>query len=113
MKIEVRFVAVEPSDQLLEAITRQVYFHLSRFAPELESVSLKVSDVNGPRGGVDQRCQVLVRGPGVRSNVVAMSADPESAADIALERCAVALGHSINRNRNRLQLRAGLLQRAS
>lgn len=104
MKVEVRFHAVAPSPDLVDEVTRQVHFHLSRFAREVEQVWVKLSDVNGPRGGVDQRCQVQVRGPRIESTVEAMSADPTSAADLALERCAATLGHSVGRSRAALRV---------
>lgn len=62
MKIEVRLRGLPPSDSLRDHTVRRVHFHLSRFGRELSGV-VRIVDVNGPRGGVDKRCQVTVRGP--------------------------------------------------
>ena len=43
---------------------------LGKFAASIERVSVRVTDVNGPRGGVDQRCRVKVVLIGLPSVVV-------------------------------------------
>jgi ribosomal subunit interface protein len=50
---------------LTEALRRHVHnrlgFTLSRAASRARRVNVKLSDLNGPRGGVDKRCLVEVR----------------------------------------------------
>ena len=41
-------------------VARKLGMKLGKFATSIERVSVRVSDVNGPRGGVDQRCRVKV-----------------------------------------------------
>jgi hypothetical protein len=51
-----------------ERIERRVGFALSRLATQIRQVDVHLCDVNGPRGGIDKRCRVLVhfeRGPAV------------------------------------------------
>ena len=61
MKIEV----VDRGNCLDDASTsfadRRLHFALSRFDSKIGSVILTVEDTNGPRGGIDKRCQVLIR----------------------------------------------------
>ena len=40
---------------------RRLLFALSRFDSRITSVVLTVEDTNGPRGGVDKRCQLLLK----------------------------------------------------
>lgn len=40
---------------------RRLLFALSRFGSKIASVTLTVEDVNGPRGGIDKRCQLLIK----------------------------------------------------
>lgn len=57
-------------DSLREQIERRVGFALSRFSDELSSVLVRLDDLNGPKGGVDKRCRVHLRGPTIGELVV-------------------------------------------
>jgi hypothetical protein len=100
LKIEIRFRALEPSDLLRDHAVRRVHFHLSRFGPEIHRVQVRVSDVNGPKGGIDKQCQVTVRGRRMGPVVVDdLSADAWSAVDLAIERAGRAVGRELERGR--------------
>ncbi len=102
MRIEVRFRALDPSEPLREHVLRAVHFHLSRFGRELSSVSARIGDVNGPKGGIDKRCQLHVRGPRIGSLVVAeVSADAYAAVDACAERAGRSVGRELERLRTR------------
>lgn len=102
MKVEVRFRALDPSEPLREYVLRAVHFHLSRFGGELSSVSARIGDVNGPKGGIDKRCQLQVRGPRIGSLVVAeVSADAYAAVDACAERAGRGVGRELERHRTR------------
>lgn len=48
---------------------RRLSFALSRFGPRVRSVSVRLADMNGPRGGFDKRCAMealLTTGESVR-----------------------------------------------
>ena len=49
---------LDPDDRTY--IRRKLGMKLGKFAPSIERVSVRVEDVNGPRGGVDHACQVKV-----------------------------------------------------
>ena len=51
---------VECTDELREFVQRKLAFALSRFADRVQSVDVLLDDVNGPRGGIDQRCRLIV-----------------------------------------------------
>ena len=102
MKIEVRFGALEASEPLREYVPRAVHLHLSRFGRELSSVSARIGDVGGPRGGIDKRCQLHVRGPRLGSFVVAVvGADAYAAVDACAERAGRSVGRELERLRTR------------
>jgi len=100
MKTEVRFHGVETSESLREHATRRVQLHLSRFGRDLTGVVVRIGDVNGPKGGLDKRCRVTVRGPRVGSATLdEYSGDIWSAVDLALERVARNVGRTLEKAR--------------
>lgn len=67
-------------------------FVMRRMAWVVPRAHVRMSDVNGPRGGVDKQCRVELRAPGNATVVVtAVTRDWRSALDTALARAAHAL----------------------
>ena len=60
MKIQIRKRRVEVSDTLRAYVERRLGFALGRFGDRLGPITVRFSDVNGHRGGVDKRCQIHV-----------------------------------------------------
>jgi putative sigma-54 modulation protein len=60
MRIVIRtsHLALQPAHRA--QIERRASFALSRLSAVVTRVEVSLSDVNGPRGGVDKRCRVLV-----------------------------------------------------
>ncbi len=103
MKIELRVRGLENVAVLREHIERRMQFALGRFGGEVGSVTVRVSDENGPRGGVDKRCHLTVRGPKVGTVVIDerhMAA--EAAVDLAAGRAGRAVARMLERSRDRL-----------
>ena len=101
MKVEVRFHGLEASEELRVHAARRVHQHLSRFGQQLSAVVVRIADVNGPKGGLDKRCQVTVRGPRLgTSTFEGLSGDPSSAVDAVVERVARAVGRALERVRS-------------
>ncbi|MBP6118424.1 MAG: HPF/RaiA family ribosome-associated protein [Giesbergeria sp.] len=75
--------------QFRDLTERRVRFVLRRLGWMVPRAEVKMSDVNGPRGGIDKRCQVELRTDGAGSLVVASVAnDWRAALDNALARAA-------------------------
>jgi ribosome-associated translation inhibitor RaiA len=60
MNLDVRGVKYELGERLLEHLERRLRFALGRFASRIAGVSVRLSDVNGPRGGIDKRCRIAI-----------------------------------------------------
>jgi ribosome-associated translation inhibitor RaiA len=75
---------------------------LDRHAARVERVRVSLSDVNGPRGGIDQRCALHaeVRGTAVLASA-AVAGDLHGAIAEALARLRAALARALSRQRNR------------
>jgi hypothetical protein len=68
---------------------RRVRFVLRRLSQRVTRADVQFSDVNGPRGGVDKRCQIELRAAGGGAVVVSsVKSDWRAALDDALLRAA-------------------------
>jgi len=77
---------------LRELAERRVRFVLRRLTWLVPRVRVQLSDINGPRGGIDKRCQVDLKTYAGRQLVVtSIDRDWRSALDRALARAARAL----------------------
>jgi ribosome-associated translation inhibitor RaiA len=86
--MQVLFKSRHPQAAELRDLTeRRVRFVLRRLGWLVPRAEVQMSDVNGPRGGIDKRCQVELRTDGAGSVVVASVAnDWRTALDNALAR---------------------------
>ncbi|MFO0745851.1 MAG: HPF/RaiA family ribosome-associated protein [Myxococcota bacterium] len=109
MRLFVRFRGLaRPSTAAPEAVPdglrahaeRRAGFSLSRFADALGSVVIRLEDQNGPKGGVDKRCRVEVRGPSIGTVVVE---DVASRWTAAIDRALAAAGRATARAVARLR----------
>lgn len=75
--------------ELRDLTERRVRFVLRRLGWLVPRAEVQMSDLNGPRGGIDKRCQVELRTDGAGSVVVAaVASDWRTALDNALARAA-------------------------
>lgn len=96
----VRVIGVELDDDDHALIRRKLGMKLGKFATSIERVSLRVTDTNGPRGGVDQVCNVKVVLSGLPSVVVERRhAAWHAAIDVALRATEQAVRRSVRRRR--------------
>ena len=81
-------------EELREHIDRRVQFALGKFDPEIDRVEVGLSDVNGPRGGIDKQCRIVAK---MRSlgTVVVEDADEDFYAVVS--RAADRIGRSVSR----------------
>lgn len=60
MQMEMRTLNFTLSDDLKDDIERRLRSSLGRIAGQIDRLRISISDVNGPRGGVDKRCLIAV-----------------------------------------------------
>ena len=58
MQIDIHTHGIALTDALHDWTERRLRFALSRFGERVRRISVHFSDVNGPRGGIDQRCRI-------------------------------------------------------
>jgi hypothetical protein len=56
--VAVRTSGVTVEADLRERIHERLGWRLGKFAPRIERISVRLEDVNGPRGGVDVECRI-------------------------------------------------------
>lgn len=61
MQIQIVARNLELSDSQREIVERRLGFALGRFGARIRRVEVILTDANGPRGGVDTICQIVVR----------------------------------------------------
>jgi CBS domain-containing protein/ribosome-associated translation inhibitor RaiA len=76
----IRVVRVELDQDDRAYIRQSLGMKLGQYATSIERVSVRVADVNGPRGGVDQVCRIKVVLSGLPSVVFESQADSLKAA---------------------------------
>ena len=98
MRLEVRIHAAALDDSLRAYIDRRLRFAVGRLGERVGQVKVGISDLNGPRGGVDKCCRVSVTlVPRGRVVVEEVDSDLYTAIDRAAER----LGRSCTRRLQR------------
>jgi hypothetical protein len=96
----VRVLGVELGDEDRALIRRKLGMKLGKFVGSIERVTVRVTDDNGPRGGVDHVCNVKVVLSGLPSVVVERRAvAPQAAIDSALRAAEYAVRRSVGRRR--------------
>lgn len=85
-----------------EYLRRKLQRVSGNFAPQIERTSVRLEDVNGPRGGIDKRCQVKVVLRGLPSVYVdERHRSVQAAIDGALARADQAVRQALQRRRTR------------
>lgn len=100
MRITVHGRNIEVSDALREYVQFRLSFALGRFESRVARATVRLTDVNGPRGGVDKRCRILVA-LGSAGSLATEDTDPNlhTAIDRAAGAAGVAVARALERRR--------------
>lgn len=88
------------TDGLREHTERRLQFALNWASHDVRKVAVRLSDINGPRGGSDKRCQIQVRLAGGQDVVIE---DTEADLYVAIDRAADRADHAVARRLERLR----------
>jgi hypothetical protein len=100
MNLHIRIHGLESTPELTQVVERYFHFALGRFRNRVRKVEVHLTDLNGPRGGPDKECRVLMKIMG-RDTVVIREVDSElnSAVARAAERAGRAAARHLSLSR--------------
>lgn len=92
---------VKASETLREYITERLGTILSRTHNSIQDITIRLTDLNGSRGGVDKRCLIHVKLPGLSPIVVTgLAADITSAIDMATQRVSKVVSRVLSKTKS-------------
>lgn len=98
MRLEIRHRGVKVTGDLRDHLKERCRLALGRFGRRIDRVRVYLRDVNGPRGGPDKKCRIVVDLP-PRGRVVVTGTDTDMRAAITgtAERAAFAVRRHVKR----------------
>lgn len=100
MQLDIQTSGFSLTNGIRDYTTRRLQFALNRNDNHITRVQVRLADINGPRGGVDKRCQIDISLAGHNDIVIE---DTETnlyvAIDRASDRCARTLTRRLERAR--------------
>lgn len=102
MELRIQTRRVNLDEATRELIERRFGFALDQFNGWVSSVDVTIEDVNGPRGGVDKQCRILVslRG-GKHIKIEDIDADLVSVINRVADRVSQVVARELERKRDR------------
>jgi ribosome-associated translation inhibitor RaiA len=94
MKVDIRAKNIDLSPTLREYIQRRIGFALGARETQIQKIQVMLSDINGPKGGSDKRCRILLRLSGLKDIVIE---DVQSELRVAIDRAASRASHTVSR----------------
>ena len=83
MRIDIQARGLDLTEDLRKHTERCVHFALSWATHDVRTVTVRLADINGPRGGTDKRCSIQIAFPGAQNMLVE---DTESDLYVAIAR---------------------------
>ena len=100
MRIDIKAKGFDLTDGLREHTVRRLQFALGWANQDVGAISVRLFDINGPRGGEDKRCRIQVSFPGSRNVVIE---DTEADLYVAIDRAAERAERAVVRRLERLR----------
>lgn len=99
MRLDIRGRHLTLTPALLDRVTRRLRFALGRLDRSVGRVTVRLGDVNGPRGGIDKSCRVQLHAAGRPITIEELDPDMYAAIDRAAERVGRAVERALARLR--------------
>ena len=100
MRIDIQSRGFDLTEGLREHTERRLQFALNWASHDVRTVSVRLFDINGPRGGNDKRCRIQIPLSGGRDVVIE---DTESDLYVAIDRAADRTERALGRRLERLR----------
>jgi ribosomal subunit interface protein len=102
MKITTTTRDIDITGSLREYVENRLAFALSRFQNRIRGVVIVLSDVNGPKNGIDKRCLLKIRPRGLSEfTIEEIESDFQSALNRAADRAKRTLARRLQRRGDR------------
>jgi len=110
MQIDIQSRGFTLTDALLSYSQRRILFALAYCSGHVNRVVIRLSDINGPRGGADKRCHVQIMLAGIPDVVVEdTEVDLYAAIDRAVDRARRTVVRKVDRQLTLLKHREPLV----
>jgi len=104
MQIDIQSRGFSLTDALLNYSQQRLLFSMSYFSDHINKVIVRLSDINGPRGGTDKRCHLQLIISGLPDIVVEdTEADMYAAIDRAMDRARRTVARKLDRQKTLLK----------
>lgn len=103
---------IDASEAVREYIMERVDAALAHAQDSIHYITVRISDMNGPKGGVDKRCQIHLKPMGLPAVIVTeVSASVSDAIDGATQRAARVVQRVLDRAREIQPINVPVLRR--
>ncbi len=86
------------TEDIRSHIEHRLNFATQKFEEKISQISIRIRDINGPKGGVDKECHIHLRLKGMPSIIIKQSAtNIYTAVDLATDRLAQTISRKIAR----------------
>ena len=100
MEIAIRARDIVWNEDLQDRVERSIEFAIDRHKSRIPRISVYLSDVNGPRGGVDKLCQITADMRGAQPVIILeKGVDVLAVVNRAVRRLGYRIGRRVHRER--------------
>jgi putative sigma-54 modulation protein len=101
MRLYIRSKHIRLSEELREQAYARLAFALARFDRQVRDITVSLTDLNGPKGGVDKQCRLVARlRPNGRVTIEQSASDFHAAIARAADRMGYAVSRALKRRRD-------------
>ena len=100
MKLDIQARDFSLTDSIQTYVKERINYLFSTRYDQIQRITVRLGDVNGPRGGEDKRCRVKITLPRLNEIVIE---DVQANLYVAISRAMERASRTVNRRLNRLQ----------